>query len=414
MNTPAEITDTITHLRRMRTANLLPMPQGQIVDIVAQWARLWQEPGFSFRREAMTLTEPFPFSHVQVSLDGLLPSLTVPALNALIDAEGVRDTFGVPLIGHVIAGNTPLLAWVNLLRALLMRSASVAKLPSGPAAQWASLFVRSLACVSPALASTIALAEWPGGTSSLDDALCAQADLVMCQGGDDAIAALRARTPPATPFVGYGHALSFGLLPAHSDWDTAAEGFARDILVYAQGGCLSVKTILVQGDGDNTARFARHLTVALRRKVTPYPPPPATPQDWDRHTTARLLGQIQPGASCPSRPDDPFVVLVWPRREFHVQSGTNVVVVQALPPRARLDTLLAPFAGRLQGCALAGAPLPSLRAKLDALGISRLCAPGEMQAPPFAWRQNQRDVLRGLCGAGKEPLPVLPLRKGKG
>ena len=39
-------------------------------------------------------------------------------------------------IGHVIAGNTPLLAWTSLLRALLMRSASVVKLPSGDAAEW--------------------------------------------------------------------------------------------------------------------------------------------------------------------------------------------------------------------------------------------------------------------------------------
>ncbi len=398
MDTPAQITETMARLRRMHAANLLPLSQGQIVNAVARWAALWQDPDFSFRREAMALTEPFPFSHVQVSLDGLLPSLTAPALHALMDGEQVRDCFGVPLVGHVIAGNTPLLAWVSLLRALLMRSASLAKLPSGPAARWAGLFVRSLATVSPALASTIALAEWPGGTPALDDTLCANADLVMCQGGDDAIAALRARTPPATPFVGYGHALSLGLLLSNSDWDTAAQGLARDILVYAQGGCLSVKTILVQGDLDDAARFARQLTLALRRSCLIYPPPPITPQDWDQHNTARLLGQLQPGASCPSSPHDPFVVLVWPRREFHVQSGTNVVTVQSLPPRARLDTRLAPLAGRGQGCALAGTPSRALHAKLGALGISRVCAPGEMQAPPFAWRQNQRDVLRVLRG----------------
>ncbi len=396
MNTPTQITDTLTRLRRTHTQVLLPMSQGQVVETIAQWAALWQDPGFSFRREAEQMTEPFPFSHVQVSLDGLLPSLSAPALHALIDAEGVRDAFGVPLAGHVIAGNTPLLAWVSLLRALLMRTASVAKLPSGPAAQWASLFVRSLAFVSPALASTIALAEWPGGTPDLDNALCAQSDLVMCQGGDDAIAALRARTPLGTPFVAYGHALSFGLLRKGADAGAAATGFARDILVYAQGGCLSVKTILVQGDLDNAARFAHQLTQALRHEISAYPPPPATPQDWERHNTARLLGQLQPGASCPSKPSDPFVVLAWPRRDFHVQSGTNVVTVQAVSPRAHLDTRLAPFAGRLQGCALAGTPSRSLRATLDALGISRVCAPGEMQAPPFGWRQNRRDVLRVL------------------
>lgn len=396
MHTPAQIAETMARLRRARAQVLAPMPQSQVVEMIAQWAALWHNPNFAFRREAERLTKPFPFSHAQVSLDGLLPSLAAPALHALIDAEGVRDAFGAPLVGHVIAGNTPLLAWVSLLRAGLMRSASFAKLPSGEAARWAELFVRSLAFVSPALASTIALAEWPGGTSAWDDTLCTQADLVMCQGGDDTIAALRARTPSATPFVGYGHALSFGLLLGDADWNAAAVGFARDILVYAQGGCLSVKTILVQGDGENAARFARHLTPALRQSSLFYPAPPLTPQDWDCHSTARLLGRMQPGASCPSAPDDPFVVLAWTGRELRVQSGTNVVTVQSLPPRTRLGTVLAPLAGRLQGCALAGTPTRALRATLDVLGVSRVCAPGEMQAPPFAWRQGRRDVLRVL------------------
>lgn len=405
MHTPAQVTQTIARLRDTRDQVLVPMPQRQVVDTIAQWALLWQDPGFAFRREAEGLAAPFPFSHVQVSLNGLLPTLSGPALAALIDAERVQDALGVPVVGHVIAGNTPLLAWVSLLRALLMRSASFAKLPSGPAARWAELFVRSLHAVSPALASTIVLAEWPGGTSALDDALCAQADLVLCQGSDDTIAALRAHTPPDVPFAGYGHALSFGLLLPGADYDAAADGLARDILVYAQGGCLSVKTILVQGDGDNAARFAEALARALRRSVAVYPPPPLTPQDHDRHATARLLGRLQPGAWCPSAPDDPFVVLGWPGRGFHVQDGTNVVTVQALPPRTRLDKLFASLAGRLQGCALAG-PVPrGLHARLDALGISRVCPPGEMQAPPLGWRQNGRDVLRVLCpAAGLPPL----------
>ena len=75
----------------------------------------------------------------------------------------MRDALGVPHVGHVIAGNTPLLAWTSLLRALLMRSASLVKLPSGDAAEWGKLFHASLADVSPALASGIELRQWPGG-----------------------------------------------------------------------------------------------------------------------------------------------------------------------------------------------------------------------------------------------------------
>ena len=108
------------------------------------------------------MTEPFPFAMVQVSLDALLDSLTPEALWRLIDAEGVRDARGFPLIGHVIAGNTPLLAWVSVLRALLVRSASLVKLPSGQAANGAVV-----PCLPGGrLAGTgvgIDLRQWPGG-----------------------------------------------------------------------------------------------------------------------------------------------------------------------------------------------------------------------------------------------------------
>ena len=206
---------------------LRSLSQADVVAALIEFARRWRDPADPFRRRAEALTAPFPFAMTRLSLDALLHSLTAEALWELIDREGVRDACGVPRVGHIIAGNTPLLAWTSLLRALLMRSASVVKLPSGDAAEWGRLFHASLAAVAPDLASGIELRQWVGGDTERERELCAGVGLVLAYGSDQTIAALRALCPPETPLIGYGHRVSFGLLLRGADDVEAAARLRR-------------------------------------------------------------------------------------------------------------------------------------------------------------------------------------------
>jgi len=129
---------------RLRIAQAALPSQAEIVAALAALANHWRDPAYPLRQEAEALNDPFPFAMVWVSLDAILDSLHPAELWALIDAEECRDAQGFAVVGHVIAANTPLLAWVSVIRALLVRSASLVKLPSGPAAEWGRLFWRSL------------------------------------------------------------------------------------------------------------------------------------------------------------------------------------------------------------------------------------------------------------------------------
>ena len=199
---PDRIITAIAHLRERHSVTLAQMPQSAVIEALAALAQLWRDPGYSLRREAETWSNPFPFAMVKVSLDALLDSLRPDALWALIDEENVRDAGGYPVVGHVVAANTPLLSWVSILRALLVRSASYVKLPSGPAAQWGRIFVQSLAEVSPQMASCVHLAQWTGGTVKLDAALCQNADMIMAHGSDHTIEDLRSLCLNSVPLVG--------------------------------------------------------------------------------------------------------------------------------------------------------------------------------------------------------------------
>ncbi len=390
MDTVESIEAAVAGLRRRHAGMLSLMPQAEVVAALSEIGRRWRDPTYPLRREAETWTEPFPFAMVQVSLDALLASLTPDALGALIAAEDVLDARGYPVIGHVIAGNTPLLAWVSVIRALLVRSASLVKLPSNASARWAYAFHQSLAEVAPELAVCVSFAEWPGGTQALDAALCTSSDLVMAHGSNATLRDLQALCPAETPFIGYGHRVSLGLLLPDADAEDAARGFAKDVLIYDQGGCLSPQTLYVLGDFDAAKRFAAVLADALAAACAEYPLPVRAAAAAGAVLEARALAHMEGGAALWEDDARRWTVIARPESIFRGSPTYGVVSVQPLASLQDLPEALSAVAGRLQGCAVAG----DLEGYLP--GVSYLCRPGEMQAPPLAWRQDGRDVLRIL------------------
>ncbi len=383
---------TAAGLRKQHTQMLSRMPQEAVVTALSELGRRWRDPAYPLRREAEAWQEPFPFAMVQVSLDALLDSLTPEKLGDLIASEDVFEARGYPLIGHVIAGNTPLLAWVSIIRALLVRSASLVKLPSTASAQWAYLFQRSLREVAPEIAACVHLVQWPGGTSALEAALCAESDLVMAHGSDATLRDLRALCPKEAPFVGYGHRVSLGVLLPDADAKEAADGFAKDVLLYDQGGCLSPQTVFVVGDGNKTIHFASLLAEALREKAQKYPLPVRAERAAGAVAEARALAWMEEGNRLWEDPARRWTVIARPRSRFAASPTFGVVSVQPLAALDDLPEAVSPVADRVQGCAVAG----GLTDGGYLPGISLLCGPGELQAPPLAWRQDGRDVLRVL------------------
>ena len=376
---------------RERQKTLAQRPQEAVVAALAELACRWRDRDYPLRREAESWLEPFPFAMVQVSLDALLDSLASESLWKLIDTESAAGARGYPIVGHVIAGNTPLLAWVGMIRALLVRSASLVKLPSGTAAQWAHIFHRSLTETAPELAACLYLTQWPGGTSELDAALCTEADLVMAQGADSTLRDLRALCKAGAPFVGYGHRVSFGLLLPGADIPSAAQGFATDILLYDQGGCLSPQTIFVEGGWSETQQVASALAEALAEKAGEYPLPVRAASAAGTVREARALAWMEAGNRLWEDDTLRWTVVARPHSAFAASPTFGVVSVQPLASLKDLPLALSAGADRLQGCAVAGNVIDGYLP-----GVSRLCSPGELQAPPLSWRQDGRDVLRVL------------------
>jgi hypothetical protein len=335
------------------------------------------------------------------SLEPLLDSFTEETLWALIEGESARDLQGAEVIGHVIAANTPLLAWTSLARALLVQSASLVKLPSHPVSRWAEYFHAILSEADMQLASLVRLYQWKGGDPALDEALCRSCDLVVAYGRDETISALETLCQPGR-LLGYDHRVSFGLVTAGADWADAGRGFAKDVLLYDQGGCLSPHCLFVEGDASDAARFGDLLAQALAGAVQDnnYIDPTLrfdTARAWVVREK-RGLAWMEAGTRVWEDPSLYWTVIAVTNTSFRASPTHGVVYLVPFQGTLLMDAL-GGVRERLQGAAIAaanGGEWEEWRKRLQAFGLNYLCCPGAMQCPTLSWPQNGKEILRSL------------------
>jgi hypothetical protein len=335
---------------------------------------------------------------VSGSLHALSRSLNQAALERLLDKEGVRGRVGAPLIGHVIASTTPLLAWFSAIRALLTCSASLVKLPSdSDCSRWAFSFRDLLANVDPGLASLIAFASWQGGDPELDAAFVEHADLLLVYGADTTVDSYRIRAAGKTRVIGYGHRVSCSVVECDlaDRMSRFAWAIARDITAYDQLGCLSPQCVFVLGDDNCRRSFVSALGAALDR------------QTQNRRVTTDIAAQIgetrsmmlfEPGVRVTGPTDMRWTVVEHDRCLLHLSQGLVVVNVCS-GERGDVLAAIRQNAGLIQGVSIASRLLTShafFRGKLSIMGISRVCAAGGIQNPGISWPENGIPVLSCL------------------
>lgn len=369
--------------------------QSETVSQIVRWSEEWFTKNSTFRSRAERIGGQFPYGIVKESLDALLRSLSQVALLDLIQSEQVDGAMGPPAIGHVIASNTPLLAWTSVLRALIVESSSLVKVSARDDSCWTVLLKETLQEINPALGNCVEICKWSSADADLNRRLCSSVDLILAYGSDSALDALRKITPSHVPFLGYGHRISIGVASdaiAESD----IKGFARDILVYDQGGCLSPQIIFVRG---NAAAFAERLAQQLEVTGSEIPFAGRGADVGEQVRTFRALARMA-GSVVIGDIDLRWTVVVPSDRQALPPGRNGTVFVHSVVNWEEIPSYVAPYLEKLQGCALAPWPWDRndtvLEDLLDKLRFTRICGSGELQLPPITWRQDNYDVLGSL------------------
>lgn len=171
---------------------------------------------------------------------------------------------------HLMVGNVPLAGLYTIVRGVLTKNQTVAKLPKRDLVSTLA-FARTFLDVAPdhPVTKSISVAYWPGG-DALEDDFIGSADVICAWGKRSSIAAVKPKVPIGVELVEFGPKESIMLIDVGAeDIREVAARAAYDLSVYDQEACFSPQRLFVRGEvGPFIDALAEALDQATRRLPT--------------------------------------------------------------------------------------------------------------------------------------------------
>ena len=360
----------------------------------------WRDHEFPKRRETIAQIASAS-SYTAALLDESLDAMLEPFRTSALRSFGARVPSRRDVIGFIMPGNVPGAGLHEFSIALIAGAGLIVKTSSAEPLFFGA-FVRTIAEVAPQVGARIAVFNWSRGQTYLTHAFRTACDWIVAFGNDATLASLPAAEIPATSneskcsqLVGFGSRVSGALVmnEALRDRTDVLNALARDITLFEQRGCLSPHHVFVEDTGARA--FAAGLATALDRVAAKMPPPrryeladAAAVRSIRENARWRGLGgqdvALWEGARLG------WTVVYDSSAHFRVSPGWRTVYVSAVADLDDFIRRMEPASGRLEACAIAGpaSRVDQLTPALDRLGVSYICAPGEMQSPPLEWRHG--------------------------
>jgi hypothetical protein len=374
----------------------------RILGFIADAAERWADADFAPRvRATRAIVDRLDYSEpvVDYALDRLFFGITRATLETTIAGElGAVAA----LDGPVARGDAPT-AWARGVdRAVIVSSDTTIGVALVPAVfalcakcdvvvkdrsdALIAAFFASLAEEHPAFATAAVARMWSGGQDADEDALFAEADVVVAFGRDETLRAIRDRCGVETRFVPFGHRISLGRLRSAevaSVDDALLAGIARDALLYDGEGCLSLHALFVDADDTAFATFAQRLGEAAERVAVEFPAGRIEPTRAAAAASYRQLAAFRAagGRGTVVRAGDATLAFDAPRDE------PPPLVARTLPILRGDDAALFAYvaAHHLPVQALGVGPFDADAAALAArIGAVRAAPLGTLQNPPLA------------------------------
>ena len=254
--------------------------------------RLWADPDYQGRKDAVELAAQITGYH-PVMLQGDYQRIARACDRAKL-YDILETDLGDPLllddwiprqsvflravpkgrIVHLMVGNVPLAGLFTIVRGLLTKNVTVAKLPKRDLVSTLA-FARAFVDVDPSHPVTRALSVlyWPGG-DAIEQKFIDGADVVCAWGQRSSIESVKPKIPIGVDLLEFGPKESLMFIGGPpEEWGNVALRAAYDISVYEQEACFSPQRIFVEGDADLFAeRLAEGLDRVLKRLPGGYVP----------------------------------------------------------------------------------------------------------------------------------------------
>ena len=390
---PAELERLMGHLS---TLGVRALNELQDVEISAVWEEtvaVFLDPESDERRAldpAMTRLSGLSPAGLQAALEVVLGGVRGPAVLELVGQATTAERGPSPVVA-ILSSNLPGLAVQSLLPALLLRRPILLKSPSSEPL-FTPAFVRALTQRKSKLGEAIGAITWPGGDPTLEAPVLEAAGRLLAYGETGAIESLERRAPDKV--YAYGPKTSLAVLGSDVRASSVAQGLARDIVLFDQRGCLSIQAIYTAGDAVGLAQAIADELATAAREIPPGPPDPVVAAGVQQ---IRMEAALR-GLHTADLPIEVGSVVVEPQSAFQPSPGLRTIRIHPIENLGELPEILAPWAGRLQGAALAGDDAWRLQPELEAIGVSRCATPGDLQAADATWHNGGIHPFEALTG----------------
>lgn len=425
---PAMLSEACLTLKRNREQYLAARSTDQLVRILCEVAGGWLQADNPFRKLALAegpAKTGFPRATLAKGLDKLFRQFTREnfrtwLIQDLGEARGLDEmcpaageagraraamAIGPEFLVHITAGNIPNPALMSLTLGLLTRSAQFVKCARG-SAFLPRLFAHSIYDADRKLGACLELAEWRGGHAALEEVLFSQADCVTATGSDETLAAIRAKLPIKTRFLGYGHRVSFGYVAGDALSSDGARHIAAaatdDVVAWNQLGCLSPHVIYVQSGGAvSPEHFAELLADELEKREAAEPRGELPAASSATIAARRGIYEVRAAHSpdtrlWQSKHSTAWTVVYEGDPRFQASCLNRFVYVKPAKDLAEVLRGADAVRGQVSTVGLAATEAGELANLLARWGATRVCPLGQMQNPPLTWRHDGRPSLGDL------------------
>ncbi len=427
---PTMLIEACATLKRNREQYLAARTTEQMVRFLANIAEGWLDADNPFRKLALAHgpgQTGFGRPTLERGLDQFFGRITRENLRTLLVQElgdgkrldGLAATpgeekfsraaiaTGPEFLVHIAAGTIPNPTWMSLVLGLLTRSAQFVKCGSG-AAFLPRLFAHSIYDADHKLGACLEIAEWRGGHAALEAELFAAADCVTATGSDETLAAIRAKLPPHTRFLGHGHRVSFGYVTGEALSGHRAKKLigaaADDVVAWNQLGCLSPHVIYVQNGGEYAPEhFAQLLAEELERREAIEPRGEVPTEVAAGIASRRGIYEVRAAHSPEtqlwhSKHSTAWTVVCEADARFAVSCLYRFIYVKTVADLKSALQNADAVRGKVSTVGLAALEeeAPAITEALARWGVTRVCPLGQMQNPPLTWRHDGRPTLGDL------------------
>ena len=395
----------------------------KIILSLGSLSKKWLHKDFVFRKKAtreLVRSSGFSKKMAQEHIDALFSELTAPKLFKLLKNE-LRDPSalsgfarendnrrsvraqGPETILHIFSATTPAAAVMSFVLGLLIGSRNIGKLSSRDEG-FLGTYLRSLKAHDQPLGRRCRLI--PSNDRSKVRDLSKRAGLVVAYGNDETLESIRKEVPVSTPFVGYGHRVSFSLYCkealSQENAGRLAKKTALDVWMLDQRGCLSPVIVFAQKKGEVSAeRFAGMVAREMGRlEAAEVSKPKRSLRDWlaaaklrDRSRLAALGNQKS--KIWESRIKGLWMVAYDEKQDMFFLGGSQTLRVKGFNRFKDLEGNLKQLRAVLQAAALECVPAERRKIAewLSSFGVNRICRAGMLQYPPVTWHHDGRPNL---------------------